>query len=102
MSLKSRIRQVEYRITERRGRVRIAFDDVTQSAGKRMVSPGTLLAAALFGAALQRDHRLHGLRILAMLEAANAGMRLLLIAVGALHNRRGIDRGLSLGSQYRE
>jgi hypothetical protein len=78
MSLKSDIRQVEDRMTARRGRFGVALEGVTGSVGQRMVSPGTLLAAGLFGAALQRDHRLHGLRMLAMLEAANAGMRLLL------------------------
>jgi hypothetical protein len=78
MSLKPSIRQVEDRIATRRARFGVALDGVTDSVGKRMVSPGTLLAAALFGAALQRDHRLHGLRMLAMLEMANAGLRLLL------------------------
>jgi hypothetical protein len=78
MNLGARIRQAEHSITARRGRLGVALDGVTHSVGKRMVSPGTLLAAGLFGAALQRDHRLHGLRILAMLEAANAAMRLLL------------------------
>jgi hypothetical protein len=78
MSLESDIRQVEDRMTARRGRFGVALGGVTDSVGKRMVSPGALLAAGLFGAALQRDHRLHGLRMLAMLEAANAGMRLLL------------------------
>jgi hypothetical protein len=43
-----------------------------------MVSPGALVTAGLIGAALQRDHRLHGLRMLAMLEMANATLRLLL------------------------
>jgi hypothetical protein len=78
MSLKTDIRQVEDRMAERRSQVRFALDGVTRSVGKRIVSPGTLLAAGLFGAALQRDHRLHGLRMLAMLEAANSGLRLLL------------------------
>ncbi|MFU8896156.1 MAG: hypothetical protein ACNA8J_07190 [Gammaproteobacteria bacterium] len=78
MNLKSDIRQVEDRMAERRSQARLALDGVTHSVGTRMVSPGTLLAAGLFGAALQRDHRLHGLRMLAMLETANAAMRLLL------------------------
>jgi hypothetical protein len=78
MSLNSRIRLTEQRIAQRRARIGAARDGVTHSVGKHLMSPGTLLAAGVFGAALQRDHRLHGLRILATLEAANAGLRLLL------------------------
>jgi hypothetical protein len=82
VSLKSSIRSAEDRIAGRRRRLRIALDGVKRSASKRAVSPGTLLAAGLFGAALQRDHRLHGLRVLAMLEAMNTGLRLVLTLSG--------------------
>ena len=78
MSLKSSIRQAEHSIAERRGRLKVALDGVTHSVGKRMVSPGALVAAGLFGAALHQYHRLHGLRMLALLEAANTSLRLLL------------------------
>jgi hypothetical protein len=78
MSLKSSIRQAEHSIAQRRDRLSGALDDVTNSVGRRMVSPGALVAAGLFGAALQRDTRLHGLRMLALLETANAGLRLLI------------------------
>jgi hypothetical protein len=77
MSLKSDIRQTERRIALRRGRLKIALDGVTDSIAKRMVSPGALVAAGLFGAALYQSHRLHGLRLLALLKATNTGLRLL-------------------------
>lgn len=78
MSLKSRIRQAENSIVERRGRLSVALGGVRHSVGKRMVSPGALVTAGLFGAALHQSHRLHGLRMLALLDAANTGLRLLL------------------------
>jgi hypothetical protein len=78
MTLKSRIRQAEHSIAQRRGRLGVALDGVTHSVGTRMVSPGALVTAGLFGAALQQHQRLHGLRMLALLEAANTGLRLLL------------------------
>lgn len=76
MSLKSGIRQAEQRIAERRGRLSYAVDGITDSISKRMVSPGVLLSAGLFGAALARDHQVHGLRLLALLKAANTGQGL--------------------------
>ncbi len=76
MSLKSGIRQAEKRIVERRSRLSCAVDGITDSISKRMVSPGVLLSAGLFGAALDRDHRVHGLRLLALLKAANTGQGL--------------------------
>jgi hypothetical protein len=78
MSLRASIRQVERRIDRRRGRLGASLNEVRHSIGERMVSPGALVTAGLIGAALQRDHRLHGLRMLAMLEMANATLRLLL------------------------
>lgn len=78
MTLNSSIRQTESRIAERRDRLSDALGGVKESVGRRLISPGMLVTAALFGAALQKDHRLHGLRMLALFETANAGMRLLL------------------------
>ncbi|NHA14643.1 hypothetical protein [Thioalkalivibrio sp. XN279] len=78
MSMKSRIRQAERSIHLRRARFRFALGGVRHSVGKRMVSPGALIAAGLFGAALHQDRRLQGLRLLALLEEVNAGLRLLL------------------------
>ncbi len=78
MSLRSSIRETEHRIALRHARIGVAVGGVTNSAGRRMISPGALVAAALFGVALHRSERLHGLRILALIQAANAGLRLLL------------------------
>jgi len=58
------------------------------TVGERMTSPGAILAAGLFGAAMQRDHRLHGLRVLAILQTANAGLRLLLTATSGSNERQ--------------
>lgn len=76
MSLKSSIRQAEQSIAERRARLGCAVDGITHSIGKLMVTPGALVAAGLFGVALHRDHRLHGLRLLTILKAANTGQGL--------------------------
>lgn len=78
MTLDSSIRQTESKINQRRDRLSDALGGVKQSVSSRLISPGVLCTAALFGAALQKDHRLHGLRMLALFETANAGMRLLL------------------------
>lgn len=75
MTLKSSIRETEHRIAQRRGRLGAAVDGVRHSASRRMVSPGALIAAGLFGAALHQNRRLHGLQVLALLQATNAGLR---------------------------
>jgi hypothetical protein len=76
--LKANIRETESRIRRRRGDIGFALGNVAQNVRKRMISPGAIIAAGLFGVAIQRDHRLHGLRMLAILQTANAGLRLLL------------------------
>ena len=77
-ALKAGIREIESRIRRRRGDIGLALGSVAQNVRMRMISPGAIIAAGLFGAAIQRDHRLHGLRMLAILQTANAGLRLLL------------------------
>jgi hypothetical protein len=77
MTLKSSIRKSEQSIAQRRRRLGVAVKGVTHAIGRRMISPGALVTAGLVGAALQRDQRLHGLRMVALLEAANSGLRLL-------------------------
>ena len=76
MTLKSNIRQAEQRIAARRGRLGSAVNGITDAISKRMVSPGVLVTAGLFGAALHRDHRKQGLGMLALLKAANTGQGL--------------------------
>ena len=78
MSLRSGIRETEQRIALRHARIGVALGGVMHSAGKHLVSPGALLAAALFGAALHRSRGLHATRMPALIEAANVGPRLLL------------------------
>lgn len=84
VELRVRIREIEGRIGHRQGEIGMAWDStlgrVTDHLRARVVSPGAILAAGLLGAALQRDHRLRGLRILAILQTADAGLRLLLTA----------------------
>ncbi len=77
-SLKKNIRQVEGRLLERRHRISSALGGVANSVVERMVSPGTIFAAGLFGAMLHKDNRLRGVRLLSILQTANASMRLLL------------------------
>lgn len=77
MTLSSDIQQAEQSIAQRRGNLRVAIDGVTHSVSERMVSPPVLITAGLFGAALNRDVRLHGVRMLGLLETANAGVRFL-------------------------
>jgi len=86
-ALRTRIRDVESRIRRRRGDVGTALGSAAHRAGEHMTSPGALLAAGLFGAAMQRDHRLHGLRMLAILQTANAGLRLLITATSSRNER---------------
>jgi hypothetical protein len=77
-TLRASIRDVESRIRRRQGDIGIALGNVAHNIGERMLSPAMIIAAGLFGAAIQRDQRLRGLRILSILHTANAGLRLLL------------------------
>lgn len=77
-SLKADIRRVEGRLIERRHRISTAFGGVAHSVADGMVSPGAIFAAGLFGAMLHQDNRLRGLRLLTILQTANASMRLLM------------------------
>lgn len=79
MSLKSSIRETERSIAQRRERLGIAVDGVTRAISTRMVSPGALVTAGLVGAALHQNQQVHVLRVLALLEATNAGLRRLIM-----------------------
>jgi len=80
-ALKASLRDVESSIRCHRGNVGIALRGLAQDVGERMISPGAILTAGLFGAAIQRDHRLRGMRTLAILKTADAGIRLLLTSM---------------------
>lgn len=79
-ALRANIRAVERRIRHRRASIRVAFRSIADNVADQLISPSTLIAAGLFGAALHRNQRLHGLRLLAILRTANAGLRRLLTA----------------------
>ena len=86
--MRASIRELESRIRRRRAKLGTAMGDAAHHAGAQMTSPGALLAAGLFGAAMQRDHRLHGLRVLAILQTANAGLQLLITATSRTNERQ--------------
>jgi hypothetical protein len=77
-TLKADIRAVEGRLIERRHRISDALGGVAHTAREGMVSPGMISAAALFGYLLHRGSGLGGLRLLTILQTANASIRLLL------------------------
>lgn len=79
-ALKASIRDVESRIYRRRDDIGITFGVIVHNVRERIISPATIIAAGLLGAAIQRDHRLHGLRMLTILQSAYAGLRHLLFA----------------------
>lgn len=76
-TLKADIRQVEGRLIERRHLISNALGGVANTARNGMVSPGALLAAGLFGAMLDRGTGMRGIRLLSLLQTANASLRLL-------------------------
>ena len=67
-ALKASIRDVELSIRRHRSRIAIALDGVSQDVGKKVISPGTVIAAALLGAALQQNLRLRGMHMLALMH----------------------------------
>lgn len=77
-SLKANIREVEGRLIERRHRISDALSGVTNTARDNLVSPGMLFSAGLCGALLDRGSASAGLRLLTILQTANASVRLLL------------------------
>lgn len=78
-TLRANIRAVERRIRHRRNSIGVVVRGIASNVRNRLISPSTLIAAGLFGATLHRGRRLHGLRLLAILQAANAGLRRLLM-----------------------
>lgn len=92
-SLKGNILRVENRLYERRHHISSALGEVAQSVSNKMVSPGAIVAAGLFGAMLDGQNKWRGLRLLTILQTANASIRMLLTmssrAEGAAHGSPG-------------
>ncbi len=89
-ALRVTIRDVESRIRHRRSDINLAVGSIANQVGSvahkvedRIVSPAAIIAAGLFGAAIQRNHRMRGIGILAILPMASAGLRFLLKATSA-------------------
>lgn len=61
----------------RKNKVSLSLGHVAGRVRNNLLSPVSILAAALVGAAMGRTYQLNSLRILALLQAANAGLRLL-------------------------
>jgi hypothetical protein len=79
-ALRADIRAVERRIRQRRDYIGVAIRSVASNVRERLISPSTLVAAGLLGAAMHRSQRLRALQVLAILQAANVGLRRLLTA----------------------
>lgn len=86
MDLKSRIRATERRIQCRRDSIASAMGSLAKSAREKVISPASLITAGLVGVAMHRSERLNGLRILAIIQSANTGLRLLLTANSKISN----------------
>lgn len=86
MDLKSRIRATERRIQCRRDSIGSAMGSLAKSAREKVISPASLITAGLVGVAMHRSERLNGLRILAIIQSANTGLRLLLTANSKISN----------------
>jgi hypothetical protein len=77
-ALKASIRAVEQRMEVRRSIVSSTAKRITHTVREQITAPATLITAGLFGVALHRGPRLQGSHILAILHAANTGLRFLL------------------------
>ncbi len=77
-ALRASIHETEISIYRHRGNIAVAFEGVADGAGKKIISPGTIIAAALFGAAMQQSVSQRGLRMLSILHTVNESIRLLL------------------------
>ncbi len=79
-ALKADIRAVEVRIRQRRDNIRLGVGRVTNKLRDNVISPPTLVAAGLLGVAMHRSPRPNALRLLAILQTANAVLRRVLTA----------------------
>ncbi|MCC5860624.1 MAG: hypothetical protein JJT93_01775 [Gammaproteobacteria bacterium] len=91
-ALRANIRTVERRLKGRRNSISVALDGVADKTREQLVSPPALLTAGMFGAAMHRSRALHGLRVLAVLQTANAGLQLLLTATSRSGSASALDQ----------
>lgn len=76
-------REVESRIRSRRATIGLCIAELTTHAGAHLTSPAALLAAGLLGAAVNRSPQPGHLKVMAVLQAAQAGIHLFQTATGA-------------------
>jgi|GEM_PF-2280069 len=79
-ALKSKIHSVEERMQGRRSSIKTATSRIAKGIREQITSPATLVTAGLLGAVLHRGQRPDGAQLIAFLQAANTGLRILLSA----------------------
>lgn len=77
-SLSHQITDLERQSTQRRRSIRTLVTGIRRKVTARMITPGALVVAAGFGVALEQTSRHEGWSLATVLDAANAGLRLLL------------------------
>jgi hypothetical protein len=85
-SLRKQVAGLERRLVLRRQRVRNVVAGISRTFTSRMVAPGTLLVAVGFGAALEQSGHRSGWSLPNLLDATNAGLRLLLTFSSSMHH----------------
>ncbi|TGG92829.1 hypothetical protein E4656_11930 [Natronospirillum operosum] len=77
-SLRAQILVVEHRIRRRRGHIDGAVGGITDNLRRQIISPAAVITAGVLGVALHRREWLSGSRVLAISQAVNAGLKLLM------------------------
>ncbi len=72
---KVRIDALELRIRERQEAIGQRIHGIIAHLRGQLIAPTTLISAGLFGVAIHRSQRARGIRLLAILHAANTGLR---------------------------
>lgn len=75
------IRAVENRLSRRTTTLSRGLSEIADRVSEKLLSPVSLLAAVLLGAAMHRSQQINSLRILALLQAANSGLRLFQVGI---------------------
>jgi hypothetical protein len=94
-SLEQRIRHTESRLAARRAHLGTAVGGMGEAIRRQTVSPESLATAFLCGVALERSRNFWDWRLLTILGAGRAGIRLLHgLASGAASSATGVDRNV--------